>query len=100
MKKISAWWKDMCVHGIHLPFAHDPVTGKPSVTLLFPYITFVICMMSMVLLQFKPELVLSTGMTLVFWAASVIFYMFRKLHKAKFDVKDGSFELESGDNNE
>ena len=33
----------------------------------------------------------------MFWAASMIFYMLRKLSKAKFDLDSRSFELDSGD---
>ena len=87
----------MCVNGIHLPYAHDPVSGKPSITLLFPYITFVLSVISLVLLHIKPSLIVATTTTLIFWGISVVFYMLRKLSKAKFDLDDKSFELDSGE---
>lgn len=97
MDKLSKLWKEMCVNGIHLPYAHDPVSGKPSITLLFPYITFVLSVISLVLLHIKPSLIVATTTTLIFWGISVVFYMLRKLSKAKFDLDDKSFELDSGE---
>ena len=56
---------------------HDPVVGKPSVTLLFPYITFVLSLISVISLHFKPSMVIATATTLMFWAISVVFYLLR-----------------------
>lgn len=96
MGKIKNIWKSMSTKGVHLPFVHDPVSGKPSITLLFPYVTFVLSVISIIALHFKPSLVIATTTTLIFWGVSVVFYMLRKISKATFDVSDGSFELESG----
>lgn len=87
-------WKKWCEVGLHLPYAHDPVTKKPSVTLLFPYITFVVALVSVIAVHFSPTLVLATYTSLFFWGMSVVFYMLRKLSKAKFDLDDKSFELD------
>lgn len=100
MNKIKELWKEFCIKGMHLPFAHDPVTGKPSVTLLFPYLTFVITVISIIALHFKPSLVFATSMCIIFWALSVVFYMLRKLSKAKFDLDNKSLELDSGEKND
>jgi len=96
-KGLKQFWVDGSVKGWHFPFAFDPRTQKPSITLLFPYITFVLSVISVIALHFKPTLIIATTTTLVFWAVSVVFYMLRKLSKAKFDLDDKSFELESGE---
>lgn len=100
MKKILQLWHDLCHKGVKLPYAHDPVTGKPSITLLFPYLTFVIAVMSVGYLHFKPTAIIATLASLMFWVASVIFYMIRKLHKAEFDLDDNKISLESSKDND
>jgi hypothetical protein len=96
MKKFFTWWKDLCVRGLHLPYAHNPVTGKPSITLLFPYITFTIAVGSVVWLHLDPRVILATGSSILFWVLSVVFYMLRSLHKAKIDINDQTIELDGG----
>lgn len=83
-------------HGLKLPFAWDPVSKKPSITLLFPYVTFAMAVISLIVLHFYPTAIIATAMTLLFWAMSVVFYLLRKLSKAKFDLDDKSIDLEGG----
>lgn len=79
---------------MYLPYAHDPVTGKPSVTLLFLYITFVMASGSLLALHFKPSVLPATITSIIFWAMSMVFYRLRKLDKASFDLKNGKIEVE------
>jgi hypothetical protein len=88
-------WKKWCEEGLRWPYLHDPVSKKASVTLLFPYITFVIAVFSVIALHIWPNMILATGTSLLFWMVATIFYMLRKLSKAKFDLDSKSFELES-----
>lgn len=88
-------WKKWSEEGVRIPFVHDPVSSKPSVTLLFPYILFWLACISLIMLHFRPELALATWTTIGFWATSTVLYMFRKLHKAKFDFNSRSIELEA-----
>lgn len=92
MKKL---WKKWSEEGLRWPYLHDPVSKKPSVTLLFPYITFIAAMISLVLLHFNPAMVVATGMSMAFWLMSTVVYLLRKLSKAKFDLDSRSFELEA-----
>lgn len=92
MKKL---WEKWCKEGLRWPYLHDPVTEKPSVTLLFPYITFLIAVISLISLHFFPQMLIPTGVSIAFWAIAVVFYMIRKINKAKFDLSSQSFELES-----
>lgn len=99
-EKIASKWKEWSTRGIHVPFIFDPETNKPSVTLLFPYVTFVITVIFLILTFFYPESLQTTAMSLLFWAISVIFYRLRKLDKVKIDVDDKSIELDSEDESE
>ena len=92
MKKL---WKKWSEEGLRWPYLHDPVSKKPSVTLLFPYITFVMTMISVILLHLNPAMIMATTMSMVFWLISTVVYLLRKLSKAKFDLDSRSFELES-----
>jgi hypothetical protein len=94
IQKIKELIKKSCTNGIYFPFAHDPVTKIPSVTLLFPYITFILAMSSVIALHFKQTLLIPSLVSILFWALSVIFYMIRTLQKAKIDLDDKSIELE------
>ena len=94
MKKL---WDKWCNEGLRWPYLHDPITKKPSITLLFPYITFVIAMISLIFLHFFPSVIIATSASIIVWAMAVVFYMLRKLSKAKFSLEDRSFELDNGE---
>jgi hypothetical protein len=94
---LSQKWKSWSEVGIRLPFIHDSTTGKPSITLLFPYITFVLATISIILLHIKTDLAVATWTTIGFWIVSTVLYMLRRISKAKFDLDDKSIELDSGD---
>ena len=97
MKKFLEAWKKWSIEGMNFPFLHDPVTKKPSITLLFPYITFTLTVISLILLHIWQSLLVATAMSMLFWVLSTVFYMLRKLHKAKIDLNDQSIELDGGD---
>ena len=90
-------FENWLTNGIRFPFAKDPETGLPSITLLFPYVTFVIALASVVTVHFRPDFLTGTLSSLGFWALSVIFYRLRKLDKLKFDIKTGDIEVDSAD---
>jgi hypothetical protein len=96
--KIKELIKKTCTIGIYFPFAYDPTTKQPSVTLLFSYITFIMSAISVTALHFKQTLLVPTLITLLFWCVSVVFYMIRSIQKAKIDFDDKSIELEGEEN--
>ena len=91
---MTKWWTKISTKGLHLPFMHDSVSGKPSVTLLFCYITFVLALVSVILLHIKASMFLATSTSLFFWIVSVVFYRLRKLDKFKMDLDNKTIELE------
>lgn len=96
-KSIANKWRKWAKEGIYVPFVHDPETNSPSVTLLFPYITFIITVISLIATHFYPDMLQATAMSLLFWAVSVIFYRLRKLDKVKINLKNQEIELDSED---
>lgn len=82
------------------PFAQDPVSEKPSVTLLFAYVSYAIAVGSLIALHFYDRLLAATGMSFLLLCLMVIFYLIRKLQKAKIDLKNESLDLENDDNTE
>lgn len=101
---MKAWIKKICTEGMRFPYAHDTTTGKPSITLMFPYITFMLAVVSAVVLHFNVGLLMATITCIGFWVIATILYMMRRISKAKFDIDDGSFEIDSekenGEHNE
>jgi len=97
IEKILAKWRDWSINGIYLPFIHDPSTKSPSITLMFPYVTFTLSIISIIALHFKLELFVATTTTLMFWLVSTILYMIRRITKAKIDLDDKSVELDGGE---
>lgn len=83
--------------GVMWPFVHDGSTKKPSITIAFAYVSYIMVVISVICLHFKPELLTATLTTISVWLAAVVFYMLRKLTKAKVDLDDRSFELDGGD---
>jgi hypothetical protein len=98
-QKLKEVWTSWCKEGMYFPYAHNPTTKKPSITLLFPYVTFVMAVLSLIAMHFKDSLFSATATAITFWVISVIFYRLGKLDKVKFDVDDRSIELEGSDTN-
>lgn len=95
MKSISTWFKKVSKEGMYVPYFHDGSTGKPSITLMFPYITFVIAVISTIALHFSLNLLVATITSITFWAVATVFYMIRKITKASFDLDDKEFSIEN-----
>ena len=79
------------------PYAKDPTTGQPSVTLYFAYVAFYLSVLSLIALHFWNDLIATTGMSFLFTVLMITFYKLKTLSKAKFDIDDRSIELDSQD---
>ena len=97
--KIVDLFKKSANPGLHLPLQFDPTKEQPSVTLFFAYVTFLIAVISVILLHFDVGSVTTTSISIIFWVLALVLYRIRHLDKAKFDLDDKSFEL-SGDSDE
>lgn len=96
LKDILKRWSE---EGIKLPFAYDAESGKPSITLLFYWITWSLAVISLIVLHFGKVAISATAMSLGFVLTAFIMYRLRKLDKVKIDVKNQSVELDD-DNQE
>lgn len=101
LDKLQNLWTTWCEKGVKLPYAYDPETDKPSITLMFYWITSFLSIISLVLLHTKVIEYGATGMALGFVLMAFVMYRLRKLDKVKIDVDDQSIELENnGEKNE
>ncbi len=96
-EQIKEFFKFSAEKGLRFPYAFDPVTKKPSVTLFFAYVSFFIAAISLTSLHFQSALLAATGMSFVFTAMMIIFYLIRSISKAKIDLDDKEIDLESGE---
>lgn len=92
--------KDWSENGIKFFMAWDSSTDKPSATLFFSYVAFILSVISVIVLHFRPDLFVGSATTITLWVIATVLYMFRRLQKAKFDLDDRSFELEGEEENE
>jgi hypothetical protein len=97
MKWLSERWKKWSDEGVRWPFLHDPTTGKPSITLFFPYATFALAFFSAIALHFKSSLMVATWTCIGFWVIATVLYMMRKITRAKFDLDDKEIDIDAVD---
>jgi tellurite resistance protein TehA-like permease len=97
LNKLSYLWKRWCEKGIHLPYAYDPETKAPSITLIFYWISSALSLCSLIAFQFQKVTLQATGMCLMFVVSAYVMYRLRKLDKVKIDVKNESVDLEDDD---
>lgn len=85
-----------------MKFIIDPITGKPSVTLYFFFISFCIATLinvtSSVFLILKGDYLTATYAPGAAVLAGFMFYRLRELDKIKIDLANRSIELTDEDN--
>lgn len=97
MKHLSKLWERWCEKGIHLPYAYDPETKSPSITLIFYWISSALSLASLIAFQFQKVTLQATGMCLMFVVSAYIMYRLRKLDKVDINIKDQKIDLEDND---
>ena len=97
IKFIKSLYNNMSETGIKFPFAYDALSKKPSVTLLFAYITFLMMVASLVLQHLKLVTLESTITMIIVWVLALTFYRLRELDKINVNLKTGSIGLEDDD---
>lgn len=98
LKALKNFFNKSATEGMKVPFVYDGDSQKPSVTLLFAYVTFILAVISVICLHFWKELITASATSIIFWIVSVVFYRLRRLDKAKINIKDQSIELDGEDN--
>jgi hypothetical protein len=94
--------EDSSKNGIYLPFVHDPVKEKPSVTLLFFYISFclaaIFVSISSVMLIIDKSYVLAAAYPVVMMYSGFIFYRLRRLDSVKINLEEKSIDFDGEGN--
>lgn len=93
--KIRTW----CEIGVKFPMAHDVTTGQPSITLLFPYISFIVAMIAIILLM-RENTLYGTIAAIGVWIIALVLYLMRRITKFKADLDDKSIELDNEETDE
>jgi len=75
------------------PFAIDKVSKKPSVTLFFAYVSFLIALGVTIYLTVKDVIAGSVAALMLFFGC-LLMYRMRSIDKFKISIKDQSFEVE------
>lgn len=101
-KGINKAWHKWSEKGMRWPFVHDPVKGKPSVTLLFFYIAFTLATLtvstSSILLLITGEHLKATMMPIFMMFCGFIFYRLRRLDSVKINLQQRSISLSNSSN--
>lgn len=75
------------------PFATDKTNGKPSVTLLFAYVAFLIAIGVTIYLTVK-DVVAGSIASLMLFFGCLLMYRMRAIDKFKVNLQERSFEAE------
>jgi len=97
LKSLSEFINSLSKNGVHFIYAVDPETQKPSVTLFFAYVTYLVCLFSIAFLFFKPDVLSPAIVSITVWVISFVLYRMRRLDKLKVDLDDRSIELDAQD---
>jgi hypothetical protein len=94
---VIVWIKAILQRGFTLPVAYDPVSKKPSVTLLFFYISYtlsaVVTVISSYLLLVKGAYFVAAIMPTVQAFMTFVFYRLRSLDHVSIDLDDREIDL-------
>jgi len=78
------------------PFATDKVSGKPSVTLFFAYVSFLIAVGITIYLTIKDVIAGSVAALMLFFGC-LLMYRLRKLDSFSIDFDDKEIKVNSSD---
>lgn len=82
--------------GVPVPMAMDSASGMPSASLLFAYMSFLLAFGSVIYLLIT-DVLQGTLAAISLAALYFIFYMLRKLTKAKLNLTSKEIDLENDD---
>lgn len=98
-KEFLKWMEENRDYGFSVFLAYDPISQKPSITLLMAYVSFILAVGSVVALHFESFL-MGCIAAITLSTISTIFYLIRSLNKAKINLEEKSFELENSEKEE
>ena len=80
---------------MRLPYAYSHDEKKPSVTLLFVWVSGMLAVISTFALNFTEKTFTAACVAICFWAIAMVLYRIRRLDKFKIDLDDRSIELDA-----
>lgn len=86
--------------GLYIPHAFDPTTGRPSIRLLFAFVSYLAALISIVLLHRDSALLIPTAVSIGFFAFCIIMTLFREVDKLTVDAKERSFSISNDTTND
>jgi len=100
LNKVKETWNIWSTEGMKWPFVHDAVKGKPSITLLFFYLSFCVALGTIItsstMMIIKGDYFTATMMPMLMWFTSFVFYRLRRLDSVKINLAEKSVELDGG----
>ncbi len=98
LDNIKKFFEFASKNGLYLPAAYDSIEGKASSSLFFSHLAFYMAFITIICLSVK-DIGQGTIASMLFAIMYLVFYLLRKLSKAKFNLKDKSIDLESDTSN-
>lgn len=80
----------------NFPFATDKANNKPSVTLLFAYVSFILAVSIIIYLTVKDVIAGSAGALMLFFGC-LLMYRLRRLDSFSVDIDDKSISVNQKD---
>ena len=97
LDKLKTYIKDGLKEGFSLPLAKDGVTGLPSATLGFAYVSFLLAFAAVAYFVVKDAGLAATSTAIALWVIAMVFYRMNRIGKFKVDLDDKEIEMESED---
>jgi hypothetical protein len=94
--KIKRFFEYAAAHGLNLPAAYDKDKDGPSMSLFFAYLAFFCTLILIVTLSIQ-NIELGVLASIIYSTLQTVFYLLRRLSKAKIDLDDKAIELEGSD---
>lgn len=96
--KFKKLWEQWCHSGLKWPYAYDPTTKKPSITLLMLYFATIVMFSAAITNLFLNSILVPTLTTVMIWVLAFVFYRMRKIDNFKLDLDDQTIEIGSNSN--
>lgn len=100
LNNLKELWTQWCEVGLKWPYAYDPTSKTPSITLLMLYFATIVMFTAEITNLFIQTMNIPVLVTVFVWFLAFIMYRLRKLDKVKLDLDDQSLEIESSDGSE
>jgi hypothetical protein len=96
-KKIKSLFEFSAKTGLFLPMAYDGLDETPSATLFYTYFSFVMCILSIGFLFFKPDVINPAIFSTLLFVICLTIYRLRRLDNVEIDLDDKSVKLSGHD---